>query len=49
MREKSTNFIKDTLGLKLKNLDGSLLFNDQYLNGRYVKSTYLSRQLNNVI
>jgi len=49
MREKSTNFIKDTLGLKLKNLDGSLLFNDQYLNGRYVKSTYLSLNKNEVI
>ena len=49
MREKSTNFIKDTLGLKLKYLDGSLLFNDQYLNGRYVKSTSLSLNKNEVI
>lgn len=49
MREKSTNFIKDTLGLKLKNLDGSLLFNDQYLNGRYIKSTNLSLNKNEVI
>lgn len=42
MREKNNNFIKDTLGLKLKNLNGSLLFNDQYLNGKSIKSTNLS-------
>lgn len=46
VREKNTNFIKDTLGLKLKNLNGSLLFNDQYLNGRSIKSTNLSLNKN---
>lgn len=49
MREKNTNFIKDTLGLKLKNLDGSLLFNDQYANGKSVKSANLSLGKNDII
>jgi hypothetical protein len=49
MREKNTNFIKDTLGLKLKNLDGSLLFNDQYVNGKSVKSANLSLGKNDII
>ena len=49
MREKNTNFIKDTLGLKLKNLDGSLLFNDQYVNGKSVKSANLSLGKNDIV
>jgi len=49
MREKNTNFIKDTLGLKLKNLNGSLLFNDQYVNGKSVKSANLSLSKNDII
>ena len=49
MREKNTNFIKDTLGLKLKNLDGSLLFNDQYVNGKSVKCANLSLGKNDII
>lgn len=49
MREKNTNFIKDTLGLKLKNLNGNLLFNDQYVNGKSVKSANLSLGKNDII
>ncbi len=37
LREKNNNFIKDTIALQLKNLNGSLLFNEQYINGRSIK------------
>ena len=49
MREKNTIFIKDTLRLKLKNLNGSILFNDQYLNGKLIKSANLSLSKNDII
>jgi hypothetical protein len=49
MREKNTNFIKDTLILKLKNLNGSLLFNDQYVKGKFIKSANLSLSKNDII
>ena len=41
LREKNTNFNKDTLELKLKNLNGSLLFSDQFLKGKLIKNTSL--------
>ena len=49
MREKNTIFIKDTLRLKLKNLNRSILFNDQYLNGKLIKSANLSLSKNDII
>lgn len=49
MREKNTIFIKDTLRLKLKNLNGSILFNDQYLNGKLIKSANSSLSKNDII
>ena len=49
MREKNTNFIKDTLGLKLTNLNGSILFNDQYVHGKSIISANLSLSKNDII